>query len=64
MVLQTILLFRVLQQEPISGVSVSGDRKTNEISLHKNNEPDLQTRIYHELVFVLMLYYIVNHINV
>ncbi len=29
----------------------------NEISLHKNNEPDLQTRIYHELVLVFMLYY-------
>ncbi len=36
---------------------ISSVRSTNEVSLHKNNEPDLQTRIHHELVLVFMLYY-------
>ncbi len=31
--------------------------RINEISLHKNYEPDLQTRIHHELVLVVMPYY-------
>ncbi len=30
---------------------------TNEIFLHINNSPDLQTKIHHELVLVFMLYY-------
>ncbi len=62
----------------MSGVSLSGDpgelflcsdiscvRKTNEISLHKNNETDLQTRIRHELVLDFMLcYFCFDDINV
>ncbi len=31
--------------------------RMNEISLHKNIEPDLKTKISHELVLVFMLYY-------
>ncbi len=39
--------------------------KSNEISLHKNNETDLQTRIHHELVVVFMLcHFCFDNINV
>ncbi len=37
----------------------------NEISLHKNNETDLQTRIHHEQVLVFMPNYLrFDNINV
>ncbi len=31
----------------------------NEISLHKNNEPNLQARIHYELVLMFMQYYFI-----
>ncbi len=38
--------------------------RLNEISLHKNIESDLQTRIHHDLVLVFMPYYFCFDINI
>ncbi len=59
-------LMHVSQQEPVHGVSLSRNPgelflcrdiswvwRMNELSRHKNNTPDLQTRIHHERVLVL-----------
>ncbi len=63
-------MYRTSIQEPVSSVSlsrypcelflcrnISWVRRMNGISLHKSNEPDLQTRILHILGILFLLYY-------